>query len=133
MLIRTGDVWKADISDHKTVHHDQSRTVFFGPHAQVILKKYLSADPDERLFKITGAAYRRAITRACERLGIDRWTPHCLRHTNADNVREKFGLEHTQAVLGHAHADMTQHYAKCERAPRRTIPTIAEPPAEGVR
>jgi integrase len=35
-----------------------------------------------------------------------------MRHTNANNVREEFGLEHTQAVLGHAHADMTQHYAK---------------------
>lgn len=27
------------------------------PHAQLILTKYLSANPDERLFKITGAAY----------------------------------------------------------------------------
>jgi len=37
MLIRTGDVWKADISDHKTVHHDQSRTLHFGRRAQLIL------------------------------------------------------------------------------------------------
>ena len=51
MLIRTGDVWKADISDHKTVHHDQSRTLHFGPQAQLILTKYLSADPDAKLFK----------------------------------------------------------------------------------
>ena len=112
MLIRTGDVWKADISDHKTVHHDQSRTLHFGPQAQLILTKYLSADPDAKLFKMTRTAFCRAITRACEKAGIERWVPHQMRHTNANNVREEFGLEHTQAVLGHAHADMTQHYAK---------------------
>ena len=109
---RTGDVWAAQLGDHKAVHHGKSRTLHFGPHAQLILTKYLSADPDERLFRMTGAAYRRAITRACEKLGIDRWVPHQLRHTNADVVREEFGLEHTQAVLGHAKANMTEHYAK---------------------
>ena len=112
MIERTGDVWKADISDHKTVHHDQSRTLHFGPQSQLILTRFLSADPDARLFKITRTAFCRAITRACDKAGIERWVPHELRHTNANNVREEFGLEHTQAVLGHAHADMTQHYAK---------------------
>jgi integrase len=113
---RTGDVWTAELSDHKTRHHGQSRTLHFGPQAQLILTRYLSADPDERIFKITGAAYRRSITRACERLGIDRWVPHQLRHTNADLVRSEFGLEHTQAVLGHAKANMSEHYAKASRA-----------------
>ena len=55
-------------------------------------------------------------TRACEKAGIDRWVPHQMRHTNADNVREQFGLEHTQAVLGHSKANMTEHYAKASRA-----------------
>ena len=112
---RSGEVWVAELDDHKTRHHGQSRTLHFGARAQLILAKYLSADPDERLFKITGAAYRRSITRACERLGIDRWVPHQLRHTNADVVREEFGLEHTQAVLGHAKANMSEHYAKASR------------------
>jgi len=114
-LDRSGEVWVAELSDHKTRHHGKSRTLHFGPQAQLILTKYLSANPDERLFKITGAAYRRSITRACERLKIDRWVPHQLRHTNADVVREDFGLEHTQAVLGHAKANMTEHYAKASR------------------
>ena len=112
MIDRTGDVWKADISDHKTVHHDQSRTLHFGPHAQLILAKYLSADPAARLFGMSRNAFCRTITRACDKAGIERWVPHQMRHTNACDVREQFGLEHTQAVLGHAHADMTQHYAK---------------------
>jgi len=112
LIDRSGDVWKAEISDHKTVHHDQSRTLHFGPQSQLILTRYLSADPDSKLFGITRTAFCRAITRACERAGIERWVPHQMRHTNANNVRDEFGLEHTQAVLGHAHADMTQHYAK---------------------
>ena len=115
ILDRTGDVWSAELSDHKNRHHGQSRTLHFGPQAQLILTKYLSADPNKRLFKITGAAYRRAITRACDKLKIDRWVPHQLRHTNAETVREEFGLEHTQAVLGHAKADMSEHYAKASR------------------
>lgn len=116
MLKQRGDVWEAELSDHKTRHHGQSRTLFFGPKAQRILKQHLPSNPKEQVFKITGAAYRRAITRACERLKIQRWVPHQLRHTNADAVREEFGLEHTQAVLGHAKADMTEHYAKASRS-----------------
>lgn len=112
---RSGDVWFAELSNHKTRHHGQSRTLYLGPQSQLILTKYLSADPHNELFAITGAAYRRAITRACDKLGIDRWVPHQLRHTNADVVREEFGLEHTQAVLGHAKANMTEHYAKASR------------------
>ncbi|MEJ7590121.1 MAG: tyrosine-type recombinase/integrase [Planctomycetaceae bacterium] len=107
-----GDVWAAQLGDHKAVHHGKSRTLHFGPQAQLILTRYLSADPDEKLFKMTRPAYCRAITRACEKAGIERWVPHQLRHTNADVVREEFGLEHAQAVLGHAKADMSEHYAK---------------------
>ena len=116
MLNRAGEVWSAELTDNKCRHHGKTRTLHFGPQAQLILTKYLSADPDKRLFKMTGAAYRRAITRACEKLGIERWVPHQLRHTNADVVREEFGLEHTQAVLGHSKANMSEHYAKASRA-----------------
>ena len=116
LLDRSGDVWTAELSDHKTVHHKKSRTLHFGPQAQLILAKYLSVDPDARLFGITRAAYCRAITRACEKAGIDRWVPHQMRHTTGHNVREEFGLEHTQAVLGHSKASMTEHYAKASRS-----------------
>lgn len=116
MIRRTGEVWTAALADHKTRHHGQSRTLHFGPHAQAILARYLAADPDVALFGITRAAYRRSITRACEKAGIDRWVPHQLRHTAAHVVREEFGLEHTQAVLGHSKANMSEHYAKAGSA-----------------
>lgn len=113
---RTGDVWAAELSDHKTRHHGQRRILHFGPKSQLILTRYLSADPSGKLFPITRAAYCRAITRACDKALIPRWVPHQLRHTSADIVRDEFGLEHTQAVLGHAKANMTEHYAKVSKA-----------------
>lgn len=113
---RTGDVWAAELSDHKTRHHGQRRILHFGPKSQMILTQYLSSDPDAKLFQITRAAYCRAITRACDKAMIPRWVPHQLRHTAADTVRQSFGLEHTQSVLGHSKADMTEHYAKAGQA-----------------
>ena len=100
MLNRSGKVWSAELNDNKCLHHGKSRTLHFGPKAQLILAKYLSADPNAKLFKMTRTAYCRAITRVCDRLEIERWIPHQLRHTMAENVRDEFGLEHTQSVLG---------------------------------
>jgi len=116
MLNRTGNVWSAELSDNKCRHHGKSRTLHFGPKAQLILTKYLSADPDAKLFKMTRQAYCRAITRVCDKLEIARWVPHQLRHTAAEVVRDEFGLEHAQSVLGHSTANMTEHYAEIGNA-----------------
>ncbi len=116
MLNRAGNVWSADLSDNKCRHHGKSRTLHFGPKAQLILTRYLSADPDAKLFKMTRPAFCRAITRACDRLKIERWVPHQLRHTAAEVVRDEFGLEHAQSILGHSKANMTEHYAKIGNA-----------------
>lgn len=115
ILNRNGDVWSAELNDHKTQHHGQSRTLHFGPQSQSILMRYLSTDPGLPLFKMTRLGYSRAVLRACDKAGIERWCPHQLRHTSADTVRENFGLEHTQAVLGHATANMAEHYAKVSK------------------
>jgi integrase len=112
MIDTSGAVWTAELTDHKTLHHGQRRVLHFGPKAKKILRKHLKRNPEGQLFPITGAAYRRAITRACERLKIPRWVPHQLRHSAATKVRETFGLEHAQAVLGHSKASMSEHYAK---------------------
>jgi integrase len=60
-------------------------------------------------------AYCRAITRACERQGIPRWTPHQLRHAVANEIRHKEDLDAAQAVLGHKHAKVTEVYAQVRR------------------
>ncbi|HYH65971.1 MAG TPA: tyrosine-type recombinase/integrase [Urbifossiella sp.] len=41
-----------------------------------------------------------------------RWHPNQLRHSFGTEVREKFGLEVAQTLLGHAKADVTQVYAE---------------------
>jgi integrase len=74
------------------------------------------------------AAYRRAIERACDRAfpvpegaaATDarkwkrehRWTPHRLRHTCGTMVRERYGLDGSQAILGHRSARVSEIYSE---------------------
>jgi len=78
------------------------------------------------------ASYRRAVERACDRAfpapkGMKgkslrdwrrehRWTPHRLRHTAGTIVRAKYGLDGSQAVLGHRHARVTEIYSELNTA-----------------
>ena len=41
-----------------------------------------------------------------------RWSPNQLRHLRATEIRERFGLDGSQVVLGHSHAQVTQVYAE---------------------
>jgi integrase len=141
MIDRTGEVWNAKIVDHKTVHHGHARTLHFGPKAQLILAKYLSARPDKPLFEIKRLSYGRAVIRGCERAfgmpmelrRIDKrrsdadkkklrqqaaewraehcWSPHWLRHTAATRIREQLGIENVQSLLGHSAVEMSRHYS----------------------
>ena len=60
--------------------------------------------PGERY---TTEVVRRAIERACEASGVDRWTPHQLRHTAATEIRRAAGVEAAQIILGHSSATLT--------------------------
>ena len=40
------------------------------------------------------------------------WHPNQLRHAMGTEIRQRFGLEAAQVVLGHARADVTQIYAE---------------------
>ncbi len=40
------------------------------------------------------------------------WKPHRLRHAKAQMIRDNYGLEAAQAVLGHSSLTATQIYAK---------------------
>jgi integrase len=57
-------------------------------------------------------AFRQSIQRACIRAGVKPWTPYQIRHMVASEVRQALGLEQTQALLGHHHRSMTEHYAR---------------------
>ena len=98
------------------------------PKAQAILAKPMLKLPDCWVFpsrpgKHYGVdAYRNAIHRACDRAGIPRWSPNQLRHTAGTAVREAFGLEATQAVLGHSNMKTSEIYA--ERLKRLAIEAV---------
>lgn len=111
MIDRTPEIWVARLVDHKTVHQGKERVLVFGPKAQLILRKYITLDPDRRLFTISRKGYGEAIATACDKLSLPRWTPHWLRHNAASRLREEYGLDVAQCMLGHSSADMTQLYA----------------------
>jgi integrase len=57
-------------------------------------------------------SYARAIARACKKAGVPVWAPNRLRHAVGTDVRERYGLEAAQVVLGHTKADVTEVYAE---------------------
>ena len=62
----------------------------------------------------TVASYRRAIHRACDAAGVERWSPNRLRHSHATEVRARLGLDAARAALGHAGASITEVYAEAD-------------------
>src|SRR4029079_16069980 len=65
--------------------------------------------------------YRRAIRRACGRLGLPIWFPLQLRHAAGTAIRKQFGLEASQAVLGHNELSVTQIYSEVDKAAAKEI------------
>jgi integrase len=65
--------------------------------------------------------YARAVRRACDKAGVPRWAPNCLRHAAATEIRSRFGLEGAQTVLGHAKASTTEIYAERDFAKAAAI------------
>ena len=78
--------------------------------------------------KYTTCSYNRAIDRAITKYNKDetkaakkenrqpvvlpKWSPNQLRHSASTEIREKYGLDHAQAVMGHSSAKTTEIYAK---------------------
>jgi integrase len=50
--------------------------------------------------------------RACEKAGVSPFSPYSLRHLKAVELRERYGLEHVRAVLGHSFQAMSDHDSK---------------------
>lgn len=62
--------------------------------------------------RYTRDSYRRAIQRAAEAAGVQKWFPNQLRHTAGTEIRKLFGIEASQTRLGHKSPDVTQVYAE---------------------
>ena len=69
----------------------------------------------------TRYSYRGAIRRACVRAGVTPWHPHMIRHSAATDIRKHYGLEASQAVLGHAELGVTQVYAERDMEKAREV------------
>ncbi len=69
---------------------------------------------DEKGKTLTESADDRAVRlqKAAEWREAHCWSPNQLRHTAGTRIREEFGLEAAQVVLGHGHADVTEIYAE---------------------
>jgi integrase len=116
---RSTEVWKYTPFTHKTAHRGKIRELAIGPKAQQILLKYFEQMTEAKQFvfprpkiKNINQWYGAAIADACKKAGIPRWSPNQLRHAAGTEIRDKFGLDYAQAALGHAHAQITQIYAK---------------------
>lgn len=60
-------------------------------------------------------SYRRAIKYACQKANIEDWHPNQLRHSCATKIRQLYGLDAAQIILGHKQCDVTQVYAELDR------------------
>jgi integrase len=114
-------VWVYAPAEHKTAHAGRRRLIVFNAEAQGILAKYLAGKgPQDWLFpadpfQAPGQHYgvtslRNAVTSACHRAGVPRFTPYQLRHLRITEVAMEHGLDVAQALAGHSSAAMTAHY-----------------------
>ena len=60
----------------------------------------------------TTATVRQAIERACERVGVAKFTPHRLRHLAATRARAELGVDVARALCGHTLAAVTEVYSR---------------------
>lgn len=140
-LATNGTIWEFRPQSYKTEHRnpdanaDRERVIYLGPRAQVVLQPFLAMARGGYLFRpgqenrASGvrsshyrvAGYRQAIRRACQKAKIAVWVPLQLRHTAATEIRRRFGLEASQAVLGHAELGVTQVYAEVDRSAAQRV------------
>ena len=137
----SNDVWVYRPYKHKTSHLGQAREVYIGEKAQRVIRPYLSLDTHAFLFsprvameerwgteargeparqrrkirdRYTTQSYGRAVRYACERSGIDIWSPNQLRHNAATRFRRLYGIDIARSLLGHSSLDTTMIYAEVD-------------------
>lgn len=69
--------------------------------------------------RYTVNSYRRAIQRACKRVGIPSWHPHQLRHNAGTRIRKEFDIETARVVLGLRSLPVAEVYAEINSAKAR--------------
>ena len=62
--------------------------------------------------RITRTCFNSTLRRACEKAGVEPWSPNQLRHAAATKIRQQSGLDAAQVILGHSSVQTTQVYAE---------------------
>jgi integrase len=88
------------------------KTPLWPSHMRIQAKKKAQRNGKVLKDRYNVAAYRRAIRRACEKVGIPMWSPNQLRHSRSTEIRKRYGLEASKACAGHREIGVTQHYAE---------------------
>ena len=104
----SGEMWIADLADHKNAHRGLSRKLFLGPKSQLILRRLPITGP---LFSIARSYFSEVVKRACLAAKVKAFVPYALRHTKATELRDAIGIEAAQATLGHSQPSMTARYS----------------------
>ena len=117
----SGEIWRYTPFTHKMAKRGKIRELPIGPRAQKILMPYLEQckeNPEQFVFlsrkgqQCNVNNYSLTVVYACKKAGVPKWTPNQLRHAGGTKVRDKYGVEYAQAILGHAQAQTTEIYAK---------------------
>lgn len=119
---RTGEVWVYRPTEHKTANKGHIRIIHFGPQSQQILLSFLDRPQSQLCFRpcdvradhgphYSVSQYGALIRHACKRANVERWHSHQLRHAAGTRIRRDFGVDAAQAMLGHRHMNMTEHYS----------------------
>ncbi|WLD11896.1 tyrosine-type recombinase/integrase [Planctellipticum variicoloris] len=110
---RTGEVWRAELKNHKNAARGKSRVLQFNETAQKILAKYFtSPDPDVRLFATRRDTFSGRLRYACRANNIPEFCPHQCRHAVATKLADMVDTEAAQRLLGHSTKAMTLMYSR---------------------
>ena len=122
LIIRLNPEEEPEAGQHKAAHHGRTRTIYFGPNGQAVLRPWLArldADAD-RLWPYTRtSSYYNAIRRVNQRHGIAHWHPNQIRHAGGTRFRAEAGLDAAQGILGHSQRSTTEIYAEPDDAAAR--------------
>lgn len=134
--MRVGDVdqagpegfWLYILKGHKNAWRDgedECEAVVLGLECQRVLKPWLEAarsrGEDAYVFcpsrrrknkLYTKNTYAQAVRRACDQLGVPRWTPYAIRHAAKQRITRLCGLDHARAMLRQRSLGTTNDYGK---------------------
>ncbi len=113
-----GDVWLYTVGAavNKTAHRGKARRVWIGPTARAVLAPYLvGVAADAKVYPVARYYYSWCVKRACDRAGVEPWTPHQLRHAHATHIARETGSAQAAAdAIGDTVQVASKHYIHCD-------------------